>query len=100
VLLIGEFCGRRAQYRRGISGGGDAGFYLRSGGLLHHWMVYGTVVILVVAGLLSFWSVSREERRRWWPAACINGLSVLLSLSRMAWITCLLLLGIDLLWRR
>ncbi|OLC30182.1 MAG: hypothetical protein AUG08_04010 [Acidobacteria bacterium 13_1_20CM_2_55_15] len=100
VFLIGEFFWRLAHYRREISAGGDAGFYLRSGGLLHHWMVYGTVEILVVAGLLSFWSVYREERRRWWPSACINGLAVLLSLTRMAWITCLLLLGIDLLWRR
>jgi O-antigen ligase len=100
LFLIGEFFWRLFHYRREISAGGDAGFYLRSGGLLHHWMVYGTVEILVVAGLLSFWSVYPEERRRWWPAACINGVAVLLSLTRMAWITCLLLLGIDLIWRR
>jgi len=100
LFLIGEFFWRLAHYRSEILAGGDAGFYLRSGGLLHHWMVYGTVEILVVAGLLSFSSVYWEERRRWWPAACINGLAVLLSLTRMAWITCLLLLGIDLLWRR
>jgi O-antigen ligase len=100
LFLIVEFFWRLAHYRREISAGGDAGFYLRSGGLLHHWMVYGTVEILVVAGLLSFWSVYLEERRHWWPVVCINGLAVLLSLTRMAWITCLLLLGIDLLWRR
>ena len=100
VFLIGEFFWRLAHYRREISAGGDAGFYLRSGGLLHHWMVYGTVEILVVAGLLSFWSVYFEERRRWWPAVLINGLAVLLSLTRMAWITCLLLLGVDLSCRR
>jgi len=100
LFLIGDFVRRLFYYHREISEGGDAGFYLRSGGLLHHWMVYGTVEILVVAGLLSFWSVYSEERRRWWPAVLINGLAVLLSLTRMAWITCLLLLGVDLSWRR
>src|SRR5678816_1203216 len=75
-------------------------FYLRSGGLLHHWMIYGTVEILVVAGFLSFWSIYGEERRRWWPVAAVNGLAIVLSLTRMAWISCLLLLGIQLVWLR
>jgi len=100
LILIGEFVWRLFYYRREIGAGGDVGFYLRSGGLLHHWMVYATVEILVVAGLLSFWSVYCEHRLRWWPVAAINGVAVVLSLTRMAWVTCLLLLGMDLVWHR
>lgn len=100
LFLVGDFISRLAYYRREISAGGDVGLYLRSGGLLNHWMVYGTVEVLVVVGLLSFWSAYHEERRRWWPVAAINGVAVVLSLTRMAWVTCLVLLGIDLAWRR
>ena len=100
LFLIGDFISRLFYYRRALSVGGDVGLYLRSGGLLNHWMVYGTVEILVVAGLLSFcWSYP-EEGRRWWPVIAINGVAVLLSLTRMAWITCLVLLGVELMWRR
>ena len=100
LFLIGDFVSRVFYYRRELAVGGDVGLYLRSGGLLNHWMVYGTVEILVVAGLLSFWSLYPEERRRWWPVAAINGVAVLLSLTRMAWIACLVLLGVELAWRR
>jgi O-antigen ligase len=100
LFLIGDFVSRVFYYRRELAVGGDVGLYLRSGGLLNHWMVYGTVEILVVAGLLSFWSLYPEERRRWWPVAVINGVAILLSLTRMAWIACLVLLGVELAWRR
>lgn len=100
LFLIGDFVSRVLYYRRELASGGDVGLYLRSGGLLNHWMVYGTVEILVVAGLLSFWALYPEERRRWWPVAAINGVAVLLSLTRMAWIACLVLLGVELAWRR
>jgi len=100
LFLIGQFVWRLFYYRREIAAGGEASFYLRSGGLLHHWMIYGTVEILVVAGFLSFWSIYGEERRRWWPVAAVNGLAIVLSLTRMAWISCLLLLGIQLVWLR
>jgi O-antigen ligase len=100
LVLIGQFFWRLFYYRREIAAGGEASFYLRSGGLLHHWMVYGTVEILVIAGFLSFWSIYSEERRRWWPVAAVNGVAIVLSLTRMAWVTCLLLLGIQLLWKR
>jgi len=100
LFLIGQFFWRLFYYRREIEAGGEASFYLRSGGLLHHWMVYGTVEILVIAGFLSFWSIYNEERRRWWPVAVINGVAIVLSLTRMAWVTCLLLLGIQLIWKR
>ncbi|HME99636.1 MAG TPA: O-antigen ligase family protein [Terriglobia bacterium] len=100
LFLIGEFVWRAFYYHREISAGGDVGFYLRSGGLLHHWMVYGTVEILVVAGLLSFWTVYREERQRWWPVFAITVAAIVLSLTRMMWLTCLLMLLINLIWKR
>src|SRR5262245_16304612 len=100
LFLIGEFFWRLAHYRSEILAGGDAGFYLRSGGLLHHWMVFGTVEILVVAGLLSFWTVYREERQRWWPVFAITVAAIVLSLTRMMWLTCLLMLVINMIWRR
>jgi O-antigen ligase len=94
VFLVGDFVSRLFYYRREISAGGDVALYLRSGGLLNHWMVYGTVEVLVVAGLISFWSAYPEERRRAWPVVAINGIAVVLSLTRMLWVTSLLLLGI------
>lgn len=100
VFLIGDFVTRLAYYRHEIAAGDDVSFFLRTGGLLNHWMVYGTVEILVVAGLLSFWFLYPEERRRWWPAAALNALAILLSLTRMLWVCGLLLLGIQLVWRR
>jgi|SRR5579884_31204 O-antigen ligase len=100
LFLIGDFVSRLFYYRRELSVGGDVGLYLRSGGLLNHWMVYGTVEILVVAGLFAFWWSYPEERRRWWPAAAINGIAIVLSLTRMAWVTCFAMMGVVLLWRR
>lgn len=100
LFLIGDFVSRIFYYHRELAVGGDVGLYLRSGGLLNHWMVYGTVEILVVAGLLSFWSLYPEERRRWWPVLGINGMAIVVSLTRMAWITCLVMLGVELVWRR
>ena len=100
LFLIGEFVWRAFYYHREVSAGGDVGFYLRSGGLLHHWMVYGTVEILVVAGLLSFWTVYREDRQRWWPVFAITVAAIVLSLTRMMWLTCLLMLVINMIWRR
>jgi O-antigen ligase len=100
LVLIGQFVWRFFYYRREIAAGGEISFYLRSGGLLHHWMVYGTVEILVIAGFLSFWSIYSKERRRWWPVAAVNGLAIVLSLTRMAWVTSILLLGIQLVWMR
>ena len=100
VFLIGEFVYRFYLHREQIAAGGDAGFYLRSGGFLHHWMVYATVEITVVAALIAFWSAFPGQHRRWWPVALVHVVAVILSLTRMAWITCLLLLAINLVWRR
>jgi O-antigen ligase len=100
LFLIGDFVSRVFYYHRALAVGGDVGLYLRSGGLLNHWMVYGTVEILVVAGLLNFWTLYPEERGRWWPVLAVNGAAILVSLTRMVWITCLVMFGVELVWRR
>ena len=100
VFLIGDFFSRLVYYRREIGAGEDVSFYLRTGGLLHNWMVYGTVEILVVAGVLSFWSIFPEKRRRWWPVMALNGVAVVLSLTRTVWVVGFLLLAIQLWWKR
>jgi O-antigen ligase len=63
-------------------------------------MVYASVEIVVVAGLISFCSVYPNQRRRWWPVVVVNGIAVILSLTRSAWLACLLLAGISLIWKR
>jgi O-antigen ligase len=100
LVLIGEFFYRLHLHSAEIAAGGMASFYLRSGGLLHHWMIYGTIEILVVAGLIAYWSAYPGQRHRLWPVLAINGVAVVLSLTRMAWITCMVLITIGLLWRR
>ena len=100
IFLIGDFLARLAYYKREIAAGGDVSLYLRSGGLLSHWMVFGTVEILVFAGLLSFWFLYPDERRRWWPVLGLNALAAILSLTRMVWVCCFLMIGATLVWRR
>jgi len=100
LFLIGDFVARLIYYRREINVGGDISLYLRTGGLLNNWMVYGTVEILVVAGLLSFWFTYPEGRRRWWPVIAMNGIAVVLSLTRTVWVSVFLLLGLQLWWKR
>jgi O-antigen ligase len=100
VFLVGEFLARVAYYKREIAAGGDVGLYLRTGGLLSHWMVFGTVEILVFAGLLSFCFHYPRECRCWWPVLALNALAVILCLSRNVWVCCFLMIGLTLAWRR
>ncbi|HEV2352008.1 MAG TPA: O-antigen ligase family protein [Terriglobia bacterium] len=100
IFLLADFAARVFSYRPILGLGDEASLYLRTGGLLNNWMVFGTVEILVVAGFLGFWSLYPEERRRWWPVAIIHGLAILFSLTRMTWITCFFLLTCELAWRR
>jgi O-antigen ligase len=100
VFLIGDFMGRLLHYQRELSVGGAVSLYLRTGGLLNHWMVFATVEILVIAGLIAFWSHYPGERRRWWPILLLNFAAVALSLTRTAWITCFALVALELVWRR
>lgn len=100
LFLLGDFAARVFSYWSILGRGDEVSLFLRSGGLLNNWMVFGTVEILVIAGFLSFWSLYPEERRRWWPVAIIHGLAILFSLTRMAWITCFFLLVVELVWRR
>ena len=100
AFLIGEFFYRLRLYKDEIAAGGDSNLYLRSGGLLHHWMVYGTVEISVVAGIIGFWLAYGSQRRRLAPIIAVNAVAIVLSLTRMTWLACLLLLGIALVWSR
>ncbi|MFB3920990.1 MAG: O-antigen ligase family protein [Terriglobia bacterium] len=100
LFLIGDFVGRLILYRRELSVTPDPSLYLRTGGLLNHWMVYGTIEIMVVAGLVAFWRLYPAERRRWLPVYAIHAAAIVLSLTRMIWVACFLILAIDLIWRR
>jgi O-antigen ligase len=95
--LIVVFVARTMRYRHEISMASDSSFYLRTGGLLHHWMVYATVEILVFAALLEYWRFYPEHRRWIFPVLAINSLAIVLSLTRMLWLCCLLLTGAHLL---
>jgi O-antigen ligase len=96
LFLIGHFVSQLLFYRGEL----DPVVYLRSGGLLHNWMVYGTVEILVFAGLLELWHFYPEEHGWLLPVFAINVAAILLSLTRMLWLCCLLLLAMHLIWRR
>jgi exopolysaccharide production protein ExoY len=63
-------------------------------------MIYATVEVIVFAALLEFWRAYPEERRRLAPLFVLNGLAILLSLTRMLWVCCFLLLIVHLIWKR
>ncbi len=100
VFLIGDFIARLFYFRREIAAGRYLRAYLRTGGLLNNWMVYGTVEVLILAGLITFWFCYPELRRRWWPVLALNTVAVILSLTRTLWIAGLFLLAMHLWWRR
>ena len=100
LFLIGQFIYKLQLHGDDIAAGGDPNLFLRSGGLLHHWMVYGTVEVMVVAGLIAFWSAYPAQRSRILPIVVINAAAIVLSLTRMTWITALFLMAIHLAWRR
>jgi O-antigen ligase len=96
AFLIGHFVFQLLFYHGPL----DPVVYLRGGGLLHHWMIYGTVEILVFAGLLELWHYFPEKH--WWlrPVLIVNSVAMLVSLTRMVWICAALLLSLHLIWRR
>jgi O-antigen ligase len=100
AALVCGFVARVIRHHHQIAAGGDTAFYLRTGGLLHHWMIYSAVEVLVFGALLEFRSDYPEER--WWttPALAINCLAICLSLTRALWLACFVLLGVHLLLRR
>jgi len=95
--LIVAFVARMVRYRHEIAIASDPSFYVRTGGLLHHWMVYATVEALVFGALLEYWHFYPEHRRWIVPVLAINCLAIVLSLTRMLWLCCLLLAGAHLL---
>ena len=98
LVLICKFIARAVRFRQAIATAPDPSFYVRNGGLLHHWMVYGTVEVLVFAALIEFWRLFPGERRWLLPLAIVQGLAILLSLTRMLWIACLAMLALEFLW--
>jgi hypothetical protein len=100
LFVIGDVISRLIYYQRELSVDPDPSLYLRTGGLLNHWMVFGTVEIVVFAGILAFSRTYPEQRRFWIPVLALNAMAVVVSLTRMVWVCCFLLLEADLFWRR
>jgi O-antigen ligase len=99
VLVIGALR-RMIAYRLEISLATDPSYYVRNGGLLHHWMIYATVEILIFGALLEFLSFYPEERRWAIPVLAIHCLGILFSFTRALWLGCFLIAALHLLWRR
>jgi O-antigen ligase len=100
IALILSTIARTIYYRGEISQGGDAAFYVRNGGFLHHWMVYATVEILIFGALLEFRVLYPDEQRPATLALALHCLAILFSLTRTLWLSCFLIAAIHLLTRR
>ena len=99
ALLINTIM-RMVTFGGVIAAHGDAEFYLRNGGFLHHWMIFATVEVLIFGALLEF--RFRFPRERSWatPALGFHCLAILFSLTRILWIAAFVLTAVHLLWRR
>jgi O-antigen ligase len=96
AVLIVHFVWQLLFYK----GHADPVIYLRGGGLLHHWMIYAVVELSAFAGLLELLHFYPEERPWLLPVLALNVAAILMSLTRMLWICCLLLVVLHLAWRR
>lgn len=96
LVLVARFVVRLLWRPSGV----DPAVYLRGGGLLHHWMVFTSVEVVIFAALLEFWRYFPEERRWLAPVLVLHATAILFSLTRTLWLCCLLLLALELLWRR
>ena len=96
LFLIGRFGVRLFLFPSNA----DPVVYLRGGGLLNHWMIYSVVEILVFAAMLELWHYYPRDRRWLGPALAINGVAIVLSMTRSLWLCCLLLLAAQLAWNR
>jgi putative inorganic carbon (hco3(-)) transporter len=99
LSVVVAFVARAIRYRHEISMTADPSFYLRTGGLLHHWMIYATIEILVFAALLEFLDFYPEHRRWLFPLLAIQCVAIVLSLTRMLWLCCFVLTAAHLLRR-
>ncbi len=97
--VIIAFLARAIRYRPEIAMATDPSLYLRTGGLLHHWMIYATIEVLVFGALLEFLHFYPEWRRWTLPLLAIQCVAIVLSLTRMLWLCCLLLTAAHLLRR-
>jgi O-antigen ligase len=100
IALIAGFVIHAIRYRQRLMADADPSLYLRTGGFLHHWMIFAVVEILVFAAMLRY-DYRYPEHRRWLrPAFAIHGLAILLSLTRALWLGALLLVVIHIASRR
>lgn len=100
LFIIADVVSRLVYYRRELSVDADPSLYLRTGGLLNNWMVFGTVEIVVFAGILAFLSAYAAQRRFWIPVLALNTIAIVVSLTRMVWVCCFVLLEAELFRRR
>jgi exopolysaccharide production protein ExoY len=100
LVLTIDFASRLIRFHREIGAADDPSFYLRSGGLLNHWMIYGTVEVMVFAALLEYWRSYPKHRKALIPVFAIQFIAIILSLTRMLWVGCLLVLVLHLAWQR
>jgi len=99
IVLVITVATRLARYRH-VQPPVELDVFVRNGGLLHHWMIYATLEILVFAAMLEFWRSYPSGRRWLLPMLAVNSLAILLSLTRMLWLSCLVVLIASLAWRR
>ncbi|HEX5411489.1 MAG TPA: O-antigen ligase family protein [Terriglobia bacterium] len=67
-------------------------------GLMGDWMNFGGQQMLVFIVLTAFLLFGLRVRRKWWPAAFVVALSIVLNLTRGVWLGCFCAL-VYLLWR-
>ena len=92
IVLCCGFAERAIRFRH-VTAAGDPAYYLRTGGLLHHWMIYAVVEVMIFGALLEFWS-ARPKDRKWLAfALAVNSLGIVFSLTRSLWLACFLLAG-------
>lgn len=96
LVLVARFVFRLLRRPGGL----DPAVYLRGGGLLHHWMVFASVEVVIFAGMLEFWRYFPDLRRWLAPLLVMHAGAILFSLTRTLWLCCLFLLALELMWRR
>ena len=100
LTVVCTFIVRLLEYRHTIRAGGDPSFYLRNGGLLHHWMIFAVVEAMVFGALLEYRATYPRDRGWTTPELLIHGVAIICSLTRGLWFACLVLIAIHLVSHR
>ena len=90
LSLIVNFYILTVRHQQDLMKGGDPSFYLRTGGFLHHWAIFGTVEIIVFSALLEYRTLYRAGR---WTQLMLGVqiLAISLSLTRSLWCAAVLI---------